>query len=494
MVLRSPQRRTSAYLLVAIAFALASAGVLRAERAGAAQLPPLNTGVSYVYGNEPLEFQHVVATGAKLALVPMRWWGVAPEKLPASWNPENPADPNYDWEFYDTWVRNAVAAGLTPVLQVRGAPFWAQECGPYPHDSPCKPNPGMLEVFAKATAAHFSGNVAGVPRVVYFQGLNEPNLSIFFNPQYEGNAVVSPTLYRRLINSFYNGIKSVMGSDVVIAAGLGPIAVPKFTIGPMKFTRELLCMTGHVHPKKIKGNGCEGGVHFDVFDIHPYTTGGPTHEGGPDDVQLGDIPKLQSLLRAANQAGRIKSNLYKRTPLWITELSWDSKPPDPGGLPTDIESQWIAEALYRSWKAGVQNFFWFSLVDFEPEGKPFSESLESGLYYWAPKLADQQPKPIIAAFRFPFVAFPEEKGLFIWGRNGIYKGGKVEIQTKKKGTWRTLKVVRANAYGMFSATLRSGYGANKKGAVRAHYFGETSVPFPMNPVGDFVQPPFGGSG
>jgi hypothetical protein len=493
MSLLSPQRRPVAYLLAAFAIAVLAVGLLRAERADAAKLAPLNTGISYVYGNEPLEFQHVVATGSKWALKPMRWWEIAPANLPSNWNPENEADPHYDWSFYDTWARNAVAAGITPVFQIRGVPAWAQECPvPGPVDTPCKPSPSALEAFAKAAAAHFSGGVPGVPQVTYWQGLNEPNLSLFFSPQYEGDKAVSPILYRRLINAFYRGIKAIMPSNVVIAAGLGPIAVPKYTIGPMKFTRDMLCMTGRAHPHKIKGTNCEGGVHFDIFDIHPYTTGGPTHEGGPDDVELGDIPKLQALLRAADRAGRIKGNLFKRTPLWITELSWDSKPPDPGGLPTRIENQWIAEALYRTWKAGVRNFFWFSLVDFEPEGKPFSESLESGLYYWAPKLENQQPKPILAAYRFPFVAFPKSNGLLVWGRTSAWKGGRVAIQVKVGGKWRTLKVLRADSHGMFSATLKSDYGANEKGDVKAVYSGESSVPFPMNPVGDFVHPPFGG--
>lgn len=488
MVLPSP-RKSRALLLALVA--LASCGLVRAATADA-KLAELQTGVSYVYGNEAAEFQHVVAAGAKMVLVPLRWYDVAPAAQPASWNPEDPADPNYKWGFYDTWVRNAVAAGLTPVLQVRGAPFWAQGCASTSPDAPCRPNPAMLAQFAKAAATRYGGGFAGLPKVGYWQGLNEPNLSLFFNPQYEGSTAVSAGLYRVLINSFYAAIKSVDPANVVIAAGLGPIAVPKYTIGPMRFTRDLLCMTGRANPHPIKGNDCEGGVHFDVFDVHPYTTGGPTHEGGPDDVELGDIPKLQKLLRAANRAGRIQSNIHpKHTPLWIIELSWDSNPPDPGGLPMKIEKQWIAEALYRTWKAGVSNFFWFSIVDFEPEGKSFSESTESGLYFWAPQIVAQQPKPILNSFRFPFVAFPEKQGLLVWGRTSSYGGGKVEIQAKRGNKWRTLRVLRADSNGMFSATLKSSYGRDKKGAVRAHFAGQNSVPFPMKPVGDFIQPPFG---
>ncbi len=44
--------------------------------------------------------------------------GRRPNNAPANWDPTNPTDPNYDWGPYDKWVINAVAAGLTPILQV----------------------------------------------------------------------------------------------------------------------------------------------------------------------------------------------------------------------------------------------------------------------------------------------------------------------------------------------------------------------------------------
>ena len=275
----------------------------------------------------------------------------------------------------------------------------------------------------------YSGHFGGLPRVRYWQGLNEPNLSLFFNPQFEGGKPVSPSLYRTLINAFYFAVKSVHRSNLVIAAGLGPIAVPRYTIGPMRFTRLLLCMTGRRHPHPTRGN-CGGGVHFDIFDIHPYTTGGPTHEGGVDDVQLGGLSRLKALLRAADRAGRIKGR-FRHTPLWIMEFSWDSKPPDPGGLPMKIETRWTAEALYRAWRAGISDFFWFSLRDSAPDPElPFSETLQSGLYFRGATVEQDQPKQVLYAFRFPFVSFPHRKGLFFWGRTPNSKRGKVVIQVK----------------------------------------------------------------
>lgn len=116
------------------------------------------------------------------------------------------------------------------------------------------------------------------------------------------------------INAFYDAVKAVDASNLVLAAGLGPIAIPGWTIGPMRFTRELLCMTGRREPRPLPGS-CEGGVRFDIFDIHPYTTGGPTHKGHADDVELGDLGKLTELLDAADRGGRIKGR-FRHTQIW----------------------------------------------------------------------------------------------------------------------------------------------------------------------------------
>ncbi len=450
----------------------------------------LHTGVSYVYDNDVAAFENTRRTGSQLAQTPLRWASVAPKKPPAIWNPEDPADPNYDWEETDLWVARAVAAGLTPVLQVRGAPLWAQRCPSTETDVPCNPDPEALARFTTAAVRRYSGNFGSLPRVQYWQGLNEPNLSLFFLPQFDGDKPVSPDLYRTLINRFYAAVKAVDPTNLVIAAGLGPIAVPKYTIGPMRFTRLLLCMRGHKNPRPAPGD-CEGGVHFDIFDMHPYTTGGPTHEGGINDVQIGDLAKLKTLLAAADRAGRIKG-AFEHTPLWIMEFSWDSKPPDPGGLPMKIESRWTAEVLHQSWKAGVEYFFWYSLRDPEPEPQlPYSQSLQSGLYFRGATVAQDQPKEFMFAYRFPVVAYPTPKGLSFWGRTPTSGPGKVAIQIWKGGKWRGLRTAQANSAGIFKGLVKRSYGRNKKGSVRAVFAGESSIPFSMRPVRDFAQPPFG---
>lgn len=492
--LRHGHRR--ACVLAGLLLTLCACSLLGAGGAEAAAPRPLVTGVSNVYSNEAAAFDHVRATGSTTVLSPLRWSVIAPAQQPADWNPEDPADPHYEWRFFDDWVTRAVQAGLTPIFDVRGAPRWAERCTPAPGEAVCNPDPAALAAFTRAAVRRYSGTFVSprsgpLPHVVYWQGLNEPNLSLFFEPQYEGDALVSPDLYRTLLNTFYSAVKSVDPSNLVIAAGLGPIAVPHYTIAPMTFARRLLCMGGtNKKPRPLPGD-CGGGVNFDIFDVHPYTTGGPTHEGGHNDIEMGDLWKIQTLLTAADKAGRINS-VFKHTPLWITEMGWDSNPPDPGGLPMKIEKQWIAEALYESWRWGVSNCMWYSLDDFPPEPKlPFSETLQTGLYFYAQKQAEEQPKEIMYAFRFPFVAIRQGKGLRIWGRTPTSQVGRVKIQAFRGGKWKQLAVTKADSVGIFQAFVKTGYGKGGKGSVRAVFAGEPSVGFPMRRVGDFPHAPFG---
>ena len=475
--------------------ALAAVALLpAATNLAPAMARPLVTGVSGIGDYTPITFSQTRTTGARFVRLAVYWRNVAPKTLPSEWQPKNPADPHYDWSYIDQGVTEAVKAGLTPLLLVDGAPAWAQRCKAPAIASAgdlCDPAPAALAAFATAAARRYSGTFGGLPRVQYWQALNEPNLTLFFFPQFNTQGrPLSPGLYRALINAFYAGVKSVDRTNLVLAAGLGPTAVPGLTIGPLRFTRELLCMRGQSRPRPKPGK-CGGGVRFDIFDIHPYTTGGPDHQGGVNDVQLGDLGKLTKLLRAAERAGRIKGQ-FRRTPLWATEFSWDSAPPDPGGLRMRILTRWAAEAMHRVWSAGISNFFWYSLRD-SPRvpNRPFSETLQSGLYFRGPTPEEDRPKDVLYAFRFPFVAYPRDNGLLFWGRTPDSSGGEVVLQIHEQQEWRTLAVSLADESGIFQGVVPTHYGANEVGAVRAEYRGESSVPFSMRPVEDFRQPPFG---
>ena len=462
------------------------ASVLHTTGAGAR---PMVTGISGLGSDDPIALQRVWQAGARLVQVQVAWSSVAPQTKPAAWNPENPADPNYDWVATDHRLIRAVQAGLTPAILIDSGPVWAQGCGPPPFAATplCDPDPQALGHFATAAARRYSGLFNGLPRVRYWQGLNEPNLSLFFNPQFEGGKPVSAHLYRALINSFYFAVKSVDGSNLVIAAGLGPIAVPGYTVGPKQFTRELLCMKGRRNPKPTKKK-CTAS--FDIFDIHPYTTGGPQHEGKVNDVQLGDLEELQELLHAADRAGRIKGRFGPGS-TWITEFSWDSKPPDPGGLQMKILTRWTAMAMYRAWSAGISRFFWYSLRD-SPGEPAFNLTIQSGLYFRAESIDQDRPKRVLGAFRFPFVAIAKGEGaISFWGRTPTSQAGKVLIEAKGPGGWKNVVGVRAARSGVFNVRIGPGSVGGLNGPFRASFRTETSPAFSLKEVRSFHQPPFG---
>lgn len=485
---RPRSHRRIAVALTSLSLLLGGGAFAPAAQAGPASF---TTGISGLYEFEPEALTQTAATGARFVRVVISWQAIAPPQRPGSWNPADPADPAYDWTYTDQMVRRIVAAGMTPVALVTEAPAWAQGC--QLADQPaavCRPDPSGFAAFARAAAARYNGDFDGLPAVRYWEPINEPNLSMFFYPQFVDGKPASAALYRPILNSFYESVHGVNAANQVLGGGLGPIEVKPYTIGPMAFTRQLLCMTGgNAHPRPDK-TSCEGGVHFDIFDVHPYTTGGPTHRGRPNDVQMGDLGRLQRLLRAAKKAGRIIGR-FEAVPLWITEFSWDSKPPDPGGLPMAIEKRWVPEAMYRAWQAGVSHFFWYQLRD-DPitSDVPTSQSIQSGLYFRGGSFAEDSPKPYLQGFRFPFVAYPGKR-LRFWGVAPGNKRVRVVVEVRRRGKWRRVATSQANAHGVFQGSAGTGYGRNRRGSVRARTEGQASLPFGMKPIPDFHQPPFG---
>ena len=101
----------------------------------------------------------------------------------------------------------------------------------------------------------------------------------------------------------------------------------------------------------------------------------------------------------------------KRKPLWITEISWDSNPPDPNGVPAARHAAWLSDAFYVLWKQGAQAIFWFQVRDQDPAGG-YDVTAQSGIY-----LRSGEPKPAQQAFAFPVACERLKRGrLRVWGK------------------------------------------------------------------------------
>jgi hypothetical protein len=416
-----------------------------------------------------LGLEHAVSAGAGAIKIPLFWNEIAPAKKPRRFSPANPADPAYNWASLDTQLRLVHAHGLTPIVYIAGAPAWAFA----KVDGASRADPAQYRAFALAAVRRYSGHTPGMPRVRYWQAWNEPNKVV-------GRSAKAGVTdwYATLVDAFAASVHSVAGNKV-IAGGLAPFGIST-SVAPLTFMRRLLCVSAGSPPRPT----CSRKLDFDIWSTDPYTAGGPTHVAAhAGDVSVAELPAMKSVLDAGVRAGHISSGSAVR--FWVTEFSWDSKPPDPGGVPAALEGRWVSEALYRMWSAGVSLVTWFTLRD-----QPFATSpYQSGLYYRGATLARDRPKPAFTAFRFPFVAFPQSGRVAVWGRTPTSAAGKVLVEQYVHAGWRRLAVLQANGVGIFLARLHT----TSRGPLRAVISpnGATSLSFSLANVPDRTFQPFG---
>jgi hypothetical protein len=420
-------------------------------------------------------------TGATKVRLTVFWRQVAPSREPDSWDPRDPADAAYRWSAVDAQVQRAVASGLDPILSIVLAPQWATAPGGGNYTAGTyRPSPSDYGRFALAAARRYSGTFEDLPRVRYWQVWNEPNLNLDLNPQLVDGKPVSPDLYRGMVNAFADAVHSIHRDNFVVAGGLAPFFDNSAEVtrqnpdwGPLTFMRSFLCVGKDLKPT------CSTSVRFDVWATHPYTSGGPTHHANkPDDVSLGDLPEMRAVLDAAIRTHHIVS--AHRPQFWVTEFSWDSKPPDPQGVPTNLLKRWVPQALYEMWQSGVSLVTWFSLHDESPTVSPY----QSALFY-----AGGRAKPYLRGFRFPLVAFPSKGGIYVWGRTPSGKAGRVIVERQAPGgRWKRLGNLSTNRFGLFERTFR----AQPTGWVRARLGSlDATLPFSLASVPDQFFNPFG---
>lgn len=475
--------RRALWLTVATAVLVASTSALAAR--------PLETAVLDLQVGDadmPAAYARVSRLGAKKIRIFGIWRAIAPAQRPPGFDPRDPNNPAYDWSSLDRQISLAYTAGLDPIVSLFGAPPWAERTksvGVNPGTR--NPDPVQYGRFAAAAARRYDGS-GPLPRVRYWQVWNEPNLTDHLAPQYVGRKPFSPTLYRQMVNALAVAVKAVRRDNVVVAGGTSPFRDVRPEVqkvnprwGPLTFMRSLFCLNRQL--KRV----CRAPVRFDIWAHHPYTSGGPTHHALlPDDVSLGDLSEMRSVLRAAYRAGNVQA---RRMPgFWVTEFSWDTAPPDPKGLPLKLHARWTAEALFRMWKVGVSLVTWLELRD-QPWGDS-SQHVQGGLYFRGQTIQQDRAKPAAQAFRFPFVAYKQGKGLRFWGRTPTSSAARIAIEQKAGRAWRRVWTGVGNRYGIFRGSVPDRAG---DGLVRARVLptGEASLLFSLRVPPDRPVCPFG---
>lgn len=468
------------YRLASLAATLLAAALLLAGPASGARATP---GLTVGFSLDPALTAGTSATrapwitralgvGAGMVRMDVDWAEVAPARRPRGFRASNPASRGYNWSSVDGPVRDLRARGLQVLLTIETAPTWAE--GP---DRPrgvrpgtWRPNPTQLALFAEAAARRYSGRFRDpsdrrtfLPRVRYWQGWDEPNLSYYLGPQWtHGFTPASPAIYRQMENAFYGAVKGVSSSNFVVLAGTAPYGDPPggSRMQPVTFYQSLFCLSAStltpIHCSDPK-------IYFDAIDHHPYGIGGPLQPAiNTDDVAVPDIHKITRVLRAAEHAGRVLPRGSKA--VWVTEISWDSDPPDPNGVPIEQQARWYEQAMYVLWRQGVDTVLWLQIVDAPPIPN-YASTYQSGLFY-----LDGSPKPSATAIRFPFVTDRiDSSHVQAWGRAPT--GGVLTLEVQRAGQWAVIARLRVRTHEVFFTKLPLRGAA----VLRAQIGGQTSL-------------------
>lgn len=415
--------------------------------------------------------EHAVSANATVARLHVRWREVQPTKPPSTGAAADPASPSYDWKRMDERVRALSAARQRIEVNFLRAPTWAEgpgrpAVGKQSGGGTWKPSPAYFAAMATAFAKRYNGDYPdplnpgqSLPAIRDWEGWNEPNLAEYLSPQWvkkKGKwTLESARIFRTLSNRFYDAVKKVNRKNNVIIGGTAPFG--DFHRGdprvmPLRFWRELLCVSESKKTKKLKARKCAR-IKFDALNHHPYPIGPPRrHSRNADDIVIADVSKITKVVETATRKGTVSPKKLNK-PFWITEVSWDSKP-DPDGLDLDTHAQYLQGALYVLWKQGVDVVTWFNMRDEAPRPN-FASTYQSGIFARGATPAQDTPKPAFTAFRFPFTAYRSQGVAQLWGK--APSPGPVQIQARaSNNTWTTVTTVRAAGNGIFTGRLRAG--------------------------------------
>lgn len=298
----------------------------------------------------------------------MRADGVRSWRVEFSWDLIERSPGTFAWAATDRKVLAAARAGIDVLGLAVRAPEWSNGSAVDPFVPPRDPQAYGRYVAALSRRYGPSGSLWAehpeVPKrpVRAWEIWNEPNLAVYFRAQ----PFAKP--YARLLRAAYASLKTVDPGATVVLAGMANFS-----------WRDL-----------AKLLGAEKGLRFDAAAVHPFT-------GKPS----GMVEIVRRNRSALAGHGR------RRTPLWLTEMTWSSakgrKTPLTKGWETTEAGQ--ASRLTEAYKLlvanrkrlGIARVFWYTWAT-PDDGGPNSFSY-SGLRTTRGAGSGLRDKPALAAFK-----------------------------------------------------------------------------------------------
>lgn len=419
-----------------------------------------------------------------------RWRFFAPgdgaSKPPRGFDGRDPASyPSDRWDTLDDIVRGAQARGISVLLSPSSpAPDWAGTCKGRErkrYGGLCRPRARLFGQFVQALGRRYSGSYLDesdgqiLPRVTRWSFWNEPNIASWLYPQLQrvrGRTVVaSATAYRGLVNAAVAGLRaSGHRRDQMLLGETAPLGNKSSQVAPLRFYRALFCLDSR--GRRLRGaaasaQGCSRRprrLAVTGISHHPYTRGAGTalyKRVGRDDVTIAGLSRLTAVLRQGARAGAIPRSLPSQ--LYLTEFGVSSKPPGTRfSVPLETQAKWLNQADYIAYRNGtVRSVAQYELED---DVEYSRTTFHTGICFRSlPPAPPCYPKPSWDAYRVPLYVVRHGKSVSVFGGARPGDTGMAEQidiqQADSGGAFATVRTVRLNGAGWFSATLPNRPGA-----------------------------------
>jgi hypothetical protein len=384
---------------------------------------------------------------------------------PAAYTPE-------EWVGLDDLIRGASNRGMNVLLTPSSPiPDWASPVG----EQVTSPNASEFGTFVQALGTRYSGSYmppptptdpvpALLPRVGSWSIWNEPNLTLFLQPQLEGRKSVSGRIYRELFLAAQRGLQaSSHGSDQILIGETSPGPGRKGT-DPVTFVRGVFCLN-----RKFKRRKSCSPIDADGWAQHPYDPFDAPFEENKGLINLATIGKLTEALNKARAA----KATTRRLPVYVTEYGIESVPDAKFGVSELRQAEFIALSEYLMYRNGRIRSFGQYLMDDDAGNAQIN--FQTGL-----RFSDGREKLSFSSFPIALVAQRrdrKDRKVRIWGH--VRPDGAPFAVTVNARPGGTVKRIRTNAAGYFQFKLPL-----RKGR---RYSATTTLPDGTTLTGPFVR-------
>jgi len=314
----------------------------------------------------------VADTGIRTMRIGLTWSRVQPQR-----------DGPFNWDATDTMIARLAANEITALPTLSGTPAWIAPQGTTAPVVNQAAKDAWQKFVTAAVRRYRPGGTFWTPAggtspfhercgcgarpvpIPAWQIWNEPNLKHYFTPK------PSPKQYATLVKLSRSAIDRADPRAKLVLAGLSGAKGKPGDIDVPSYLRGLYRVRG------VKQS-------FDVAAFHPYA-----HSIGQMRTKLSQFRKVMQQKRD------------RRTPLWLTEVGWGSRPPDQFGVNKGLQGQ--KRMLQRSTKLllhkrkawRLQREYWFFWRDPPKSDRRLACSFcdSSGLLK-----NDRRPKPAYRVF------------------------------------------------------------------------------------------------